>query len=90
MQAKDEESPNRRPITVAEYHRLGETGFFGPEERVELLDGELITMPSLSPEHATSVRKLMALLFRLVGERASISPQCAITLDPISEPQPSC
>ena len=34
-----------RPITVAEYHRMGDAGIIGPDERVELLDGELVAMP---------------------------------------------
>ena len=38
-----------RPITVAEYHRMGKIGIIGPEERVELLDGELIAMPPIGP-----------------------------------------
>ncbi|HEX3466364.1 MAG TPA: Uma2 family endonuclease [Candidatus Elarobacter sp.] len=89
MQArKDDKRPNLRPITVAEYHRMGESGYFAPEERVELLDGELIAMPPMSPEHAASVSALDRFFQRRVGEQAWISPQGAITLDPISEPQP--
>jgi Uma2 family endonuclease len=34
----------RRRFTVAEYDRLIEAGFFGPDERLELVDGELVTM----------------------------------------------
>jgi len=67
---------------------MGELGIIGPEERVELLDGEIITMPPMSPEHAWSVRAVTAALYRAVGGRASIGPQVVITLDPISEPQP--
>ncbi len=33
-----------RRFTVEEYEKLGETGFFQPDERVELLDGEIVTM----------------------------------------------
>ncbi|WP_366664985.1 hypothetical protein [Microcoleus sp. bin48.metabat.b7b8b9.023] len=28
-------------FSIAEYHRLGELGFFSPDERVELIRGEL-------------------------------------------------
>jgi Uma2 family endonuclease len=31
-------------FTVDEYHRLGEAGILGEEDRVELLNGDLITM----------------------------------------------
>lgn len=67
---------------------MGERGDIGPDERVELLDGELVAMPPMSPGHATAVRALTTALYRAVGGRASIGPQVAITLDPISEPQP--
>jgi Uma2 family endonuclease len=89
MQAtKDDRISTRRPITVAEYHRMGETGAIGPEERVELLDGELIAMPPIGPDHVAGVDGLGRLLQRTIGERAWISVGGAITLDPISEPQP--
>jgi Uma2 family endonuclease len=89
MQAtKDERTYEPRPITVAEYHRLGETAFFGPEERVELLDGELIAMPRPIPEHVASTTTLTAFFHRTIGDRAMITAEGLIALDPISLPQP--
>lgn len=67
---------------------MGEIGIIGPEERVELLDGELITMPPIGPDHVAGVDVLGRFLQRTIGERAWISVGGAITLDPISEPQP--
>jgi Uma2 family endonuclease len=67
---------------------MGGSGIIGPEERVELLDGELITMPPIGPDHVASVDGLGRFLQRTIGERAWISVRGAITLDPISEPQP--
>ena len=32
------------PFTVADYHRLGELGIFGEDDRVELLDGQIVEM----------------------------------------------
>ena len=37
----------RRLFTADEYDRLIETGFFGPDERLELIDGEIVTMSPL-------------------------------------------
>ena len=31
-------------FTVHEYHRMAEAGIFGPEERVELIEGEVLEM----------------------------------------------
>jgi Uma2 family endonuclease len=35
-------APRRRPVTRAEYERLIDLGFFGPDERLELIEGEII------------------------------------------------
>jgi Uma2 family endonuclease len=78
----------RRPITADEYHRLGEIGFFAPDERVELLDGELILMPPIGWEHAfASSAVTQAFVLRFAG-RAVLMPAGAVTLDEYSEPQP--
>lgn len=89
MQATKYDQPQqRRPITVADYQRMAETGIIGPEERVELLDGELVTMPHPSPEHVGCARALTAFFYRTVADRAAITAEGVITLDPISQPQP--
>ena len=44
----------RRPITVTQYHRMGEVGILGDRDRVELIEGELVAMSpnrQLSPRH---------------------------------------
>jgi Uma2 family endonuclease len=89
MQAeKTEDDLPSRPITVAEYHRMGELGIIKPDDRVELLDGQLIPMPPIGPEHGYSVMRLTRLFQQRFGERASFSVQGPIRLDNWSEPQP--
>ncbi|MBC5798559.1 MAG: hypothetical protein GIX03_03650 [Candidatus Eremiobacteraeota bacterium] len=39
----------RRPITVEEYDKMAEVGIIGCDERVELIDGEIILMPPVGP-----------------------------------------
>ena len=34
--------PKTRKFTVAEYYRMGEAGILGPDERVELIEGEIV------------------------------------------------
>jgi len=42
----------RRPrLTVAQYHRLGEAGMLAPEQRVELLQGEVVEMTPIGVMH---------------------------------------
>ena len=88
MQAEIEENVPDRRITVAEYHRMGELGIIKPDDRVELLDGELIPMPPIGPEHSYSVMRLMRYCVRRFDGRAAVSIQGPVTLDDCSEPQP--
>jgi Uma2 family endonuclease len=77
-----------RRISAGEYHRMGEAGIFGPDERVELLDGVLIAMPPIGPAHAFSVLALSNMLNGKLGDRALLSVQNPVALGPTSEPQP--
>ena len=48
----------RRPITVTEYHRMGEVGILGERDRVELIEGELVAMSPIGSYHHGTVNKL--------------------------------
>jgi hypothetical protein len=48
-------SPTPRRFTVDEYYRLGETGILTPDERVELIEGEIIQMPPIGSPHAPAL-----------------------------------
>jgi Uma2 family endonuclease len=78
----------RRPITVAEYHRMGEVGILGERDRVELIEGELVAMSPIGSYHSGTVNKLTHWLVRAVGERAIVSIQNPVRLDDHSEPEP--
>jgi len=77
-----------RPISAREYHRMGELGIIGPEERVELLEGELIAMPPIGPDHAFSVRELTEKFVKTFAGRAIVDVQNPVALDAYSEPEP--
>ncbi|WP_333227122.1 hypothetical protein [Microcoleus sp. Pol12B5] len=38
-------------FTLAEYHRLTEQGFFGEDDRVELINGELVKRAAQGTAH---------------------------------------
>ena len=78
----------RRPLSVAEYHRMGEIGILGPDDRVELIEGELIAMAPIGSFHASVVVDLNHWLTEQVGKRARVSVQNPIRLDDHNEPQP--
>ena len=48
---KSQEGYVVRKFTVDEYYRMGEVGIFSPDERLELLEGEIIVMPPMRKQH---------------------------------------
>lgn len=81
-------APTRRRFTVAEYYAMAELGILGENDRVELLEGDLIVMPPIGGWHAARVNWFTnALPSRLQG-RAVVSIQNPTRLSDRSEPQP--
>ncbi|SNB58133.1 Uma2 family endonuclease, partial [Thermoflexus hugenholtzii] len=78
----------RRLFTVEEYHRMAEAGILSEDDRVELIEGELVTMSPIGSRHAACVKRLVRLLDRAVGDRAIVGAQDPIRLGTRSEPQP--
>jgi Uma2 family endonuclease len=81
-------SPVRRLWSVADFHRMGETGFLDPEARLELIEGELFEMAPIGSFHAGIVRILAEKLRLGAGNAALVDSQNPIVLDDHSEPQP--
>lgn len=78
----------RYRFTVDEYHRLGEARILGEDDRVELIDGEILMMTPIGLRHAACVDRLTRLLVRLCGDAAIVRVQNPVALDDRSEPQP--
>lgn len=78
----------RRLFTVEEYHRMADAGILGEDERVELIEGEIIQMAPIGPSHAGCVINANRLFITRLGDRAVVSPQNPVVIRPRSEPQP--
>jgi Uma2 family endonuclease len=78
----------RHRLTLDDYHRLGEAGILGEDDRVELLEGQLVDMSPIGPRHALAVDALNELLVTAVSGRAGVRVQNPIALDGGTEPQP--
>ncbi|HLO51845.1 MAG TPA: Uma2 family endonuclease [Kamptonema sp.] len=78
----------RRLFTVQEYHLMGEAGIFGNNERVELIEGEIIEMAAIGNRHATCVRRLIRRFSVIPEEVAILDVQDPIQLTERTEPQP--
>jgi len=78
----------RRLFTLEEYHRMGEAGILGEDERVELIEGEIVQMAPIGPRHVGCVINATRLFITRLGDRALVSPQNPVVIPPRSEPQP--
>ncbi len=78
----------RRLFTVAEYHRMAEAGILQEDDRVELIEGEIVAMNPIGSRHAAAVDRLTRLLTQAAGERAIVRVQSPVQLGERSEPQP--
>jgi Uma2 family endonuclease len=85
---KELEPERIRPLQRAEYDRMVELGFFGDDERVELLRGALVAMSPQGPVHAYVIERLNKLLIEAVGDRARVRPQAPFAASDLSEPEP--
>lgn len=80
--------PEKRRFTVQEYRCMSEAGILRPDERTELIRGEIITMPGIGPGHAQAVRNASKSFERRLGDRAEVSIQNPVRLPEDGEPQP--
>lgn len=79
--------PQRKRWSVEDYQRLCNMAAFGPDERVELLEGEIVEKMGQNPPHVAGVRALAAALRIVFGNGFDVSQQLPIaTPDSVPEP----
>ena len=77
-----------RRWTREEYDRLVAVGVLGEDERVQLVEGEIVEMSPQGAWHATAVRLVEEALRRAFGEGFDVRVQLPLALGPDSEPEP--
>ncbi len=78
----------RRTFTTSKYHQMTEAGILDENDRVELIEGEIVEMAAIGSLHAACVNRLNHLFSRYFLDRAIVSVQNPITLNQHSEPEP--
>lgn len=78
----------RRSFTVEEYHRMAQAGILVEDDRVELIQGEIVTMAPIGSRHQACVDCFTELLSPQVARRAILRVQGPVRLGEYSEPQP--
>ena len=76
----------RRAFTIEEYELLGRAGILGEDERVELIEGQIVEMTPIGPGHIWTVNRLTTAFAARAG--IVVSVQNPIRLGDRSEPEP--
>jgi Uma2 family endonuclease len=78
----------KRLFTVDEYYAMAKAGILHEDDRVELIDGEIIQMTAIGHRHLVCVNRATSLFIQAFGNRAVVSPQNPVRLSDWTEPQP--
>jgi len=80
--------PTARLFTVDEYYRMSDLGILSPEERTELIDGEVIAMAAQNPPHVITTKLGYDYLVDLLKQKAVVRCQAPIWISDRSLPEP--
>ena len=70
----------RRRFTLDQYHRMGQTGILGADDRVELVEGEVVELSAIQSRHAGTVARLSHLFSTRLDRRAIVWSQNPLLL----------
>ena len=75
-------------FSVDDFHKMGEAGIFCEDDRVELIEGEIVDMSPIGNRHKSAVGRLDRLFQRSLPDNVVIQIQNPVRLGDESEPQP--
>ena len=80
--------PDRRLWTRSEYMAMAEAGILAPDERTELIGGEIIQISPQKGPHASGVVLVDEALRGIFSGNFHIRPQLPLSVEEISDPEP--
>ena len=78
----------KRNFSVDDYYHLADVGILDEDDRIELIDGEIIVMSPINSPHASGVKAFTKEFYKKVGDSVIVSVQDPIHLNDNTEPQP--
>jgi Uma2 family endonuclease len=75
-------------LNISQYHQMSEAGIFSENDKVELINGEIIEMSPIGRRHTACVNRLNSVFSQLLGNKVIIAVQNPIILNNLSEPEP--
>jgi Uma2 family endonuclease len=82
------QAPERRRFTGDELEAMDRAGIIGPEERVELIDGEIIALNAKGNRHEIVRSRLTSFWSKHVPDDLMVVSEPAFKLEPHNEPEP--
>src|SRR6267142_2735002 len=79
---------SKKLFTVDDYYRMAEAGILTEDDRVELIDGEILQMSAIGSSHLGCVNRASTLFVESFGRRCVVSTQNPVQLSVWTEPQP--
>ncbi|MDB9537532.1 Uma2 family endonuclease [Dolichospermum planctonicum CS-1226] len=75
-------------FTISQYHQMSEAGILSENDKVELINGEIIEMSPIGRRHTACVNRLNSVFSELLGKKVIVAVQNPILLNNLSEPEP--
>lgn len=82
------EGPERRAFTIADLERMAEAGIIAPNERLELVGGEIVPMSPKGARHEAIKIAINRLWGRCCPRAFMFAPETALRLDPLNYFEP--
>lgn len=75
-------------FNISQYHQMSEAGILSENDKVELINGEIIEMSPIGRRHAACVDRINRLFSNILGIKVIVRVQNPILLNNLSEPEP--
>ncbi|MEZ5581397.1 MAG: Uma2 family endonuclease [Candidatus Competibacteraceae bacterium] len=81
-------APTRHRLSTDDFLHMARVGILNEDDRIELIEGDLIDMAPIGSEHASLTDWFTQAIVLAVGRQAIVRIQSSLVLDEHSQPQP--
>ena len=80
--------PTPLPISIDRYEKMAAAGVLTRDDRVELIEGEILEMAPIGTRHGSAAGRLLKRFILAVGDEAIVRAENPVNLGTLSQPQP--
>ncbi len=85
VERKKIQKPQPYRFTIKDLQKMYEIGLFKPEEKIELINGELVMMAPIGFRHAKTIEKLERIFYKILSEKNLFGKFVIWTQNPIKK-----